>query len=61
VCNIIIGSRNEEQLRNNLGAIDWRLTKEQIEKLDAVSHRRPTYPYWHQAGFEQLVPQPVKW
>lgn len=61
VCNVIIGARNEEQLRNNLGAIDFRLTEEQIAKLDSVSHRTPIYPYWHQGGFEQLIPKPVKW
>lgn len=61
VCNIVVGARNEEQLRQNLGAIGWKLTAEQIKRLDDVSRRVPIYPYWHQMGFEQLVPQPVKW
>lgn len=61
VCNIVIGARNEEQLRQNLNCVGWNLTKEQVEKLDNASRVTPIYPYWHQMGFEQLVPQPVKW
>lgn len=61
VCNIVIGARNEEQLRQNLGAVGWNLTPEQVARLDKVSRHTPIYPYWHQAQFEQLVPQPVKW
>src|SRR6202035_2382325 len=37
VANIIIGARNEEQLRQNLGAVGWNLTKEQVAALDAAS------------------------
>jgi aryl-alcohol dehydrogenase-like predicted oxidoreductase len=48
VSSVIIGARNEEQLRQNLGAVGWSLTPEQIEKLDAVSAVTPSYPYWHQ-------------
>ena len=48
VANVVMGARNEEQLRQNLGAVGWSLTNEQIELLDAASHRTPTYPYWHQ-------------
>lgn len=48
VVNVVIGARNEEQLRQNLGAVGWSLTREQIGKLDAASKRQPTYPYWHQ-------------
>lgn len=59
VANIIIGARNEEQLRQNLAVVDWKLTAEQIAKLDAVSSRAPAYPYWHQRFFEERIPQPV--
>jgi aryl-alcohol dehydrogenase-like predicted oxidoreductase len=48
VSSVIIGARNEEQLRDNLGAAGWKLTAEQIQKLDAVSQTTPVYPYWHQ-------------
>jgi aryl-alcohol dehydrogenase-like predicted oxidoreductase len=61
VSNVIIGARNEEQLKQNLGAVGWNLTKEQVAKLDAASAVKPIYPYWHQAGFEDRNPQPVKW
>jgi aryl-alcohol dehydrogenase-like predicted oxidoreductase len=48
VANVIMGARNEEQLRQNLGAVGWNLTKDQIAKLDAASNTQPIYPYWHQ-------------
>ena len=48
VVNVIIGARNEEQLRQNLDAAGWNLTTEQVSKLDAASFVQPTYPYWHQ-------------
>ncbi|MBY0381672.1 MAG: aldo/keto reductase [Xanthobacteraceae bacterium] len=59
VSTIIIGARNEEQLTQNLGAIGWSLTKEQIAKLDAASAVTLAYPYWHQRGFEERNPRPV--
>jgi aryl-alcohol dehydrogenase-like predicted oxidoreductase len=59
VSSIIIGARNEEQLRQNLGAIGWRLTPEQIGKLDAASAVTPVYPYWHQRQFAERNPIPV--
>ena len=59
VSTIIIGARNEEQLRQNLGAIGWSLTKEQIAVLDASSARTLAYPYWHQRFFADRNPPPV--
>jgi aryl-alcohol dehydrogenase-like predicted oxidoreductase len=59
VANIIIGARNEEQLRQNLGAIGWNLSKDQVAALDAASAKVPAYPYWHQAGFAERNPFPV--
>ena len=59
VANVIIGARNEEQLRQNLGAIGWNLTPEQVAKLDAASATTLTYPYWHQRGFTERNPPPV--
>jgi aryl-alcohol dehydrogenase-like predicted oxidoreductase len=61
VANVVIGARNEEQLRQNLGAVGWSLTNEQIERLDAASHRTPTYPYWHQKSFDHRNPKPTRW
>ena len=59
VSTLIVGARNEEQLKQNLGAIGWALTKEQIAKLDAASEVPLTYPYWHQRQFEERNPRPV--
>lgn len=61
VANIVIGARNEDQLRQNLGAVGWVLTAEQVARLDAASHRHPAYPYWHQMGFDMINPKPVQW
>jgi aryl-alcohol dehydrogenase-like predicted oxidoreductase len=59
VVNIIIGARNEEQLKENLGAVGWNLTPEQMRKLDAASEQAPIYPYWHQRSNQRLNPIPV--
>jgi aryl-alcohol dehydrogenase-like predicted oxidoreductase len=50
IASVIIGARNEEQLRQNLGAVGWKLTPAQIGKLDAASATTLPYPYWHQRG-----------
>lgn len=59
VASVIIGARNEDQLRQNLGAIGWQLTGEQVAKLDAASDIEPIYPYWHQRNFVERNPLPV--
>jgi aryl-alcohol dehydrogenase-like predicted oxidoreductase len=59
VATLIIGARTEEQLRDNLGAVGWALTPEQVARLGAASTRTPIYPYWHQAGFTDRNPSPV--
>jgi aryl-alcohol dehydrogenase-like predicted oxidoreductase len=48
VACVIIGARTEEQLRQNLGAVGWQLSAEQMAKLDEASVRTPAYPYWWQ-------------
>ncbi len=59
VSNIIIGARNEEQLRQNLAAVGWNLTAAQVARLDDASARPKAYPYWHQNGFAERNPPPV--
>jgi len=62
VSSVIIGARNEQQLRDNLGAVGWNLTAEQVARLDAASVRTAPYPYFpyrRQAGFAQLNPPVV--
>ncbi|MCB0164389.1 MAG: aldo/keto reductase [Anaerolineae bacterium] len=59
VASVVIGARNETQLAQNLDALGWNLTDEQVAKLDAASDVRPIYPYWHQRGFVERNPLPV--
>jgi aryl-alcohol dehydrogenase-like predicted oxidoreductase len=59
VATVIIGARNEQQLRQNLAAVGWRLTPAQIARLDAASTTTLAYPYWHQRGFADRNPPPV--
>jgi len=59
VASAVVGARNEEQLRQNLGAVGWTLDPAHVAKLDAASKRKPIYPYWHQRQFPQLCPSPV--
>ena len=59
VSTVIVGARNEEQLRQNLGAVGWKLTAEQIARLDAASEVPLAYPYWHQRQFEERNPRAV--
>jgi len=59
VVSVVLGARNEAQLRENLGVLGWSLTAEQVARLDAVSDVRPAYPYWHQRLNPRLNPPPV--
>ena len=59
VSTVILGARNEQQLRENLGAVGWNLTPEQIASLDGASDTTLTYPYWHQRQFGERNPSPV--
>jgi aryl-alcohol dehydrogenase-like predicted oxidoreductase len=61
VSNIVVGARNEEQLKQNLAAVGWSLTPEQVSLLDQASHKTPTYPYWHQRQFDKRNPKPTRW
>lgn len=59
VANVVIGARNEEQLKQNLGAVGWKLDDDQMARLDDVSAQTPIYPYWHQRQFVERNPAPV--
>lgn len=61
VCNVVIGARTEEQLKQNLGAVGWNLSAEQVVRLDAASRRPLIYPYWQQMRFPEIQPLPVTW
>jgi aryl-alcohol dehydrogenase-like predicted oxidoreductase len=59
IATVIIGARNEQQLRDNLGSLGWSLTFEQMTVLDEASAATPAYPYWHQMGFSERNPFPT--
>jgi aryl-alcohol dehydrogenase-like predicted oxidoreductase len=59
VANVIVGARDEAQLRENLGAVGWALTPDQIKRLDEASATTLPYPYWHQRFFAERNPPPV--
>lgn len=50
ITSLVIGARNEQQLKANLPAVEFRLSAEERDKLDAVSAPTLLYPYWHQAS-----------
>lgn len=59
VSSVIMGARNEEQLRDNLGAVGWSLSHEQVARLDAASlidAPYPHFPYRRQDAFARLNP-----
>lgn len=59
VATVVIGARDEQQLRDNLGAVGWSLTAAQVARLDEASAVTLAYPYWHQRGFAERNPPPV--
>jgi aryl-alcohol dehydrogenase-like predicted oxidoreductase len=59
VSTVIIGARDETQLRQNLAAADFKLTPVQTAKLEAASTKPRIYPYWHQAQFAERNPFPT--
>jgi aryl-alcohol dehydrogenase-like predicted oxidoreductase len=58
IASVIIGARDEQQLKDNLGAAGWSLTAEQVKKLDEATATTLAYPYWHQrqAAIERVPP-----
>ena len=59
VSSVIIGARNEAQLRDNLKSVGWELTAAQVAVLDMASDVLPPYPhtpYRQQEGFARLNP-----
>ncbi len=58
VSSILFGARNKEQLKENLGAVGWNLSTDQVMRLDAASEVPTIYPYWHQRQNTTLNPLP---
>jgi aryl-alcohol dehydrogenase-like predicted oxidoreductase len=59
VATVVLGARTEHQLKDNLGAVGWKLTADQVARLDAASEVPLIYPYWHQRQFKERNPFPV--
>jgi aryl-alcohol dehydrogenase-like predicted oxidoreductase len=49
----IIGARTLEQLKNNVGALGWSLSEEQLARLNQASDVTPPYPYSFVAGAQR--------
>ncbi|MGH6877271.1 MAG: aldo/keto reductase [Rhizomicrobium sp.] len=60
VSTVVIGARNEQQLEDNLGAVGWSLSPDQIKSLDRASQVTMPYPYWHQRPFVERNPFPTR-
>ncbi len=55
----IVGARHVGQLEDNLGAVGWRLTAQQVRRLDDVSAPEPVHPYDFIAAEQRsLTPPP---
>lgn len=59
VATIVMGARDEGQLKQNLAATGWSLSPDQMKALEKASAVQRPYPYWHQAQFEERNPLPV--
>jgi aryl-alcohol dehydrogenase-like predicted oxidoreductase len=57
VASVILGARNEEQLRQNLAAADFTLAASQMARLNQASERTPPYPYWHDGNAKLRPPR----
>lgn len=55
VSSVAIGARSVEQLVDNIGAVEWTLSDEDVQRLNAVSAQPAPYPYAHQSNFPDLV------
>jgi aryl-alcohol dehydrogenase-like predicted oxidoreductase len=49
IVSLIVGARTEEQLADNLGAADLKLSDGERDRLEELSRPPLLYPYWHQA------------
>jgi aryl-alcohol dehydrogenase-like predicted oxidoreductase len=60
IATVVIGARDEKQLEDNLGAVGWSLTADQVKRLDKASAVTLAYPYWHQRQFKERNPFPTR-
>ena len=63
VTSVIIGAKRPDQLKDNLAAVDVKLSPEELQQLDEVSQLPPEYPGWMlpfqgASRLEPSVPRP---
>nr|WP_298414206.1 aldo/keto reductase [uncultured Halomonas sp.] len=58
VTSLIVGARTEEHLRDNLAAMELKLSDEEHQRLEKATRPAPLYPYWHRivCGMDRLDP-----
>lgn len=62
VASVVMGARDTDQLRENLGAVGWSLTPAHVARLEAAGARHAPYPHWlaqRQESFARFNPPPV--
>ena len=61
VTSVIIGAKRTDQLQDNLASVDVKLSPEELQQLDQVSHLPPEYPGWMLPvqGASRLGPNPA--
>jgi aryl-alcohol dehydrogenase-like predicted oxidoreductase len=51
ICSLVVGGLTEQHFRDNIAAVELKLTAEELEALNQVSRPAYIYPYWHQHNF----------
>ena len=57
---VVVGARNEAQLRENLAAEGVTLTREQHDRIEEAARPAPFYPFWHRAMTASERPSPAE-
>lgn len=60
---VVIGARNEQQLRECIAAASIKLTQEQHDRIEVVARPAPIYPFWHRAMYatERATPSEAEY
>lgn len=51
IASVVVGGLSEQHFRDNIAAVDLKLTAEELDRLNVVSRLPYIYPYWHQHNF----------
>ena len=59
--SVMVGATRPSQLRDNLAAADWRLTEDELARLEEMTRLTPNYPNWFNANiFDQHAKKAVE-